>query len=122
MKRDLYNDRQLWLPLVVSIFGEPVSRSRLSNGWNNLEEYEADYWSDEDMIRCHGYLLEQSIKDLLDSRTGLDTKLEIIEWLQAITKPLKAFSFRTCCELFGYDSDDVRSAVLGRFEQKSNFH
>jgi hypothetical protein len=69
-------------------------------------------WSDEDLVRLHGHLLEKSLHDLFDARVSVATRREILAWLRAPKERSGAFSYRTCCALFGLDSDEIRERVL----------
>jgi hypothetical protein len=40
-------------------------------------------WTDEDLVRLHGHLLEKSLHDLFDARISAATRCEILAWLRA---------------------------------------
>ena len=71
-------------------------------------------WTDEDLVRLHGHLLEKSLHDLFDARVSAATRREILAWLLAPQEWPGAFSYRTCCALFGLDPDEIRERVLAR--------
>ena len=71
-------------------------------------------WTDEDLVRLHGHLLEKSLHDLFDARTSAATRCEILAWLRASQERSGAFSYRTCCALFGLNPDEIRERVLAR--------
>lgn len=74
-------------------------------------------WTDEDLVRLHGHLLEKSLHDLFDSRVFVVTRAEILQWLNASNGPSAAFSYGMCCALFGLDSEEIRERVLERYRQ-----
>jgi hypothetical protein len=49
-----------------------------------------------------------------DARTSAATRCEILAWLRAPQERSGAFSYRTCCTLFGLDPDEIRERVLAR--------
>jgi len=72
-------------------------------------------WTEEDLVRLHGHLLEKSLHDLFDARVSLATRREILAWLRAPKEPSGAFSYRACCALFGLDPEVIRASVLERY-------
>jgi hypothetical protein len=74
-------------------------------------------WTDEDLVRLHGHLLEKSLHDLFDARVSVATRREILAWLRAPKERSNAFSYRTCCALFGLDADEIRERVLAHHAQ-----
>ena len=83
----------------------------------------ADYseiptWTEEDIIRLHGYLLEKSLHDLFDLRASAATRAEVLEWLLAPAGRSNAFSFMACCRLFGINPEEIREQVLERYRQR----
>lgn len=74
-------------------------------------------WTDEDLVRLHGHLLEKSLHDLFDGRVSVATRQDILAWLRAPKERSGAFSYGTCCALFGLDSEEIRMRVLERYRQ-----
>lgn len=75
-------------------------------------------WTEDDIIRLHGYLLEKSLHDLFDLRASAATRAEVLEWLLAPKGRSNAFSFMACCCLFGINSEEILEQVLERFRQR----
>ncbi len=121
MRIKLHEPRQLWLPLVNSIV--PFRSQPKEVGlWDRYKEFEAGYWENEDIIRCHAFLLEESVKELFDGRTSARTRLEVIEWINDDSSPGRPFSFQVCCELFNADHEIVRSNIFGMMERQPLLH
>ena len=74
-------------------------------------------WTEDDIIRLHGYLLEKSLHDLFDLRASAVTRAEVLEWLLAPLGRSNAFSFLACCRLFGINPEEIREQVLERYRQ-----
>ncbi len=77
------------------------------------------HWSEEDILRLHGLLLEKSLHDLFDSRASVITRVEILEWIKLPRDGANAFSYWICCRLFGFDPEEIRDRVLKRYSQSS---
>ena len=75
-------------------------------------------WTEDDLIRLHGYLLEKSLHDLFDLRASAATRAEVLEWLLATKGRSNAFSFMACCRLFGINSEEILEQVLERYRQR----
>lgn len=75
-------------------------------------------WTEDDIIRLHGYLLEKSLHDLFDLRASAATRAEVLEWLLATKGRSNAFSFTACCRLFGINSEEILEQVLERYRQR----
>jgi hypothetical protein len=75
-------------------------------------------WTEDDILRLHGLLLEKSLHDLFDLRVSAATRADILEWMQATKERSKAFSYRACCRLFGLDAEEIRDRVLQRYRQR----
>jgi len=75
-------------------------------------------WTEDDIIRLHGYLLEKSLHDLFDLRASAATRAEVLEWLLATKGRSNAFSFMACCRLFGINSEEILEQVLERYRQR----
>lgn len=74
-------------------------------------------WTEDDILRLHGLLLEKSLHDLFDLRVSTATRADILEWLQMSGEQSNAFSYRACCRLFGLDAEEIRDRVLQRYRQ-----
>jgi hypothetical protein len=72
-------------------------------------------WSEIDVFRLHGLLLEKSLHDLFDLRVSSATRKEILEWMQAPKEGVEAFSFYVCCQMFGIVAEEIREQVLQRY-------
>jgi hypothetical protein len=75
-------------------------------------------WTEDDIVRLHGYLLEKSLHDLFDLRASAATRAEVLEWLLAPKGRSNAFSFMACCRLFGINSEEILERVLKRYRQR----
>ena len=75
-------------------------------------------WTEDDIVRLHGYLLEKSLHDLFDLRVSAATRAEVLEWLLATKGRSNAFSFMACCRLFGINSEEILEQVLERYRQR----
>lgn len=75
-------------------------------------------WTEDDILRLHGLLLEKSLHDLFDLRVSAATRADILEWMQATKERSNAFSYRACCRLFGLDAEEIRDRVLQRYRQR----
>lgn len=75
-------------------------------------------WTEDDILRLHGILLEKSLHDLLDLRVSAATRADIFEWMLAPREQSNAFSYRVCCRLFGLDAEEIRDRVLQRYRQR----
>lgn len=75
-------------------------------------------WTEDDILRLHGLLLEKSLHDLFDRRVSAATRADILDWMQVPRMESGAFSYRECCRLFGVDAEEVRDQVLQRYRQR----
>ena len=75
-------------------------------------------WTEDDILRLHGLLLEKSLHDLFDRRVSTATRLDILDWIQVPRADSSAFSYRACCRLFGLDAEEIRDQVLQRYRQR----
>ena len=75
-------------------------------------------WTEDEILRLHGLLLEKSLHDLFDLRVSAATRTDIFQWLQAPRVESGAFTYRACCRLFGLDADEIRDQVLQRYRQR----
>lgn len=98
-------DKQALLPHAPAVTGSAVEAS------------EIPAWTEDDIIRLHGYLLEKSLHDLFDLRASAATRAEVLEWLLAPLGRANAFSFLACCRLFGINPEEIREQVLERYRQ-----
>ena len=74
-------------------------------------------WSDDDLVRLHGHLLEKSLRDLFDARVSAATRAEILEWMRSPRDRWSAFSYLACCAVFGFDPPVIRERVLERYRE-----
>ena len=74
-------------------------------------------WTEDEILRLHGLLLEKSLHDLFDRRVSAATRLDILDWMQAPRTESSAFAYRACCRLFGLDAEEIRDQVLQRYRQ-----
>ena len=93
---------------------EVMPRPAASGTRNRVRAESHVVWTDEDLVRLHGHLLEKSLHDLFDARVSVATRREILVWLRAPKERSGAFSYRMCCALFGRDSDEIRERVLAQ--------
>ena len=93
---------------------EVMPRPAASGTRNRVRAERHGVWTDEDLVRLHGHLLEKSLHDLFDARVSVATRREILAWLRVPKERSGAFSYRMCCALFGLDSDEIREGVLAR--------
>ena len=148
MRLKLYaNQRQLWLPLIsslvtlpnaaeVRVTPSPVAKvrklskrrnrnaetvERPSKRWDRNALHGVEFWEDEDILRCHAFLLERSAQELIDPRTSDEVQMEVIEWMNNDAAQ-GAFSFAVCCNLFGADHEVVRSEIFSLFEQQKRLN
>lgn len=96
---------------------EAMPRPTASGTSNGVRADRHVVWTDEDLVRLHGHLLEKSLHDLFDARVSVATQREILAWLRAPRGRSGAFSYRLCCALFGLDSDEIRERVLAQHAQ-----
>jgi len=55
--------------------------------------------------------LEQSLEQALNPRGGRFGRMDVCDWIERMKKPgakHPAFSFSICCQLAGYDPDELR--------------
>jgi len=70
-------------------------------------------WSDEDLVRLCEAMIFRAIEELLHPRIkSLEQIQETIAWISTDTS--KPFSFRFCCELCGFDPENMREAIADR--------
>lgn len=75
-------------------------------------EPDAEPWSEEEVYRLHTFLLERSLEVLADTRTSAATVMEILDWMnETPAQRAKGISFVTCCEIHGYDAEELREQV-----------
>ncbi len=82
------------------------------------DDGEIPRWTEDDIVRLHGYLLEKSLHDLFDLRASAATRAEVLEWLLAPKRRSNAFSFMACCRLFGLNPEEILEQVLERYRQR----
>ena len=75
-------------------------------------------WTDDDIIRLHGLLLEKSLHDLFDLRVSAATRADILEWMLSPKDRSNAFSYLACCRLFGINPEEIQERVLERYRQR----
>lgn len=72
-----------------------------------------ELWADDEVYMLHLGLLERSIEILADTRTSAATMAEILDWVR---KPPNnnalGLSYRKCCELAGYDADELSEQLF----------
>lgn len=88
------------------------------------EAEEQPNWTNDEIIRLHGWLIEESLKALAARGNALQ-KEEILQWLfepdifadreetggKVILSSEIPWSFAFCCRLSGYDPDTIRDGV-----------
>jgi hypothetical protein len=92
---DWIDDEWLWL-----FAPEPI-----------VEEIPA--WTEQEILHICDGLLEDSLKNLFDGRSSMQTLVEIYNWIISMNDR-NPFSFNNCCKLSGLDSDVIRETVLNR--------
>ena len=75
-------------------------------------------WTEDDILRLHGLLLEKSLHDLFDLRVSAKTQADILDWMRAPRSESGAFTYRACCRLFGLDDEEIRDRVLERYRRR----
>ncbi len=75
-------------------------------------------WTEDDILRLHGLLLEKSLHDLFDLRVSAKTRADILDWMRAPRSASGAFTYRACCRLFGLDDEEIRDRVLERYRRR----
>jgi hypothetical protein len=75
-------------------------------------------WTEEDILRLHGALLEKSLHDLFDRRVSAKTKADILDWVRAPSSEFRGFTYQSCCHLFGLDDEAIRDQVLAHYERQ----
>lgn len=103
--------KQLWLPLVNHISTVSAKKKR-----NQIPGESPLEWEEDELFRLHGYLLEKSLKDLVDHRSNQVARAEILEWVMDATSQ-KAFSWNYCCRLHGLNPEELREQVLLEYRQ-----
>lgn len=78
-------------------------------------------WQDEEWLKMHEILIEQSLLDLRSHRTATKLVKDIILW---ICRPLvfgdrkpRGFSFQACAEVCGLEADEMQSQVLENIDE-----
>jgi hypothetical protein len=77
---------------------------------------EIPLWSEQDIMDISECLLEDSLRNLFDTRCSMKTVAEIHQWMIAINDP-NPFSFVNCCKLAGLDADELRDTILDRLKR-----
>jgi hypothetical protein len=75
-------------------------------------------WTEDEILRLHGLLLEKSLHDLFDLRVSARTRADILDWMRAPRSESGAFTYRACCRLFGLDHEEIRDRVLERYRRR----
>ena len=75
-------------------------------------------WTEDDILRLHGHLLEKSLHDLFDLRMSAKTRADILDWMRAPRSASGAFTYRACCRLYGLDDEEIRDRVLECYQQR----
>ena len=80
-------------------------------------------WTEHDILHICDCLIEDSIRNLFDSRCSPETIYEIYRWIMNMNDS-NPFSFTNCCKLSGLDSDELRETVCNRLYQAKirDFH
>lgn len=68
-------------------------------------------WTEEDIEHISQCLLEDSLRNLFDSRCSPKTVEEIYNWIMDDKDP-NPFSFKNCCMVSGLDPENMRGTVL----------
>jgi len=90
---DMFDDQWLWLQST-----EPL-----------IEEIPP--WTEEEILHICDCLLEDSLRNLFDGRSSMETVVEIYNWIMDSNDP-NPFSFNNCCKLSGLDPDEIRETVF----------
>lgn len=90
---DLFEDQHLWNQNTGSLNEETI------------------VWTDEEIAHICDSLLQDSMRNLFDSRCSPTTVAEIYKWMMYVNDP-NPFSFNNCCEVSGLDPDEMRGTVL----------
>jgi len=90
---------------------EMLNESSLWGKCTDLFSDDAIDWTDEDIAHICDCLLEDSLRNLFDSRCSPKTVEEIYKWMMDDKDP-NPFSFVNCCEVSGLDPDNMRGTVL----------
>lgn len=78
-----------------------------------VDQTEKFEWTDNDIVLMHAGLLEQSLHQLADNRTGDATRKDVLAWMNAPEEKVPLpFSFQLCCLFDGCDPEDVRERAL----------
>lgn len=124
-KKDLLADPyQMLLPLLIEV--EFSADRQLSSTPEVIEgvrknQPDLEEWSDEEVVNLHHVLLEQSMIQALNPRSSVDTRLDVLEWVNQVTpykKKSPAFSFDACCKLSGYDPEELRETLHGEMKYR----
>jgi len=73
--------------------------------------------SEEEMISIHEWMFHHWMRLLNDSRTGHETKVEILDWITAPLLPNDEvrkipFSFQACAVCMGCDPEELRTRLV----------
>lgn len=75
-------------------------------------------WTDEDVVRLCEALIFRAVEELLRPRIKcLEQIRETIAWISTDAK--EPFSFRFCCELCGFDPENMREAIADRVLERN---
>lgn len=144
MRRSLYNERQLWLPLISMVpwlAPEPIDVVKGDYNSNDFAEksqpaFNANTrieWSENDTLRAHGGLLELSLNALTLTGNSAE-KADVLNWVftdwmwdwtyspegSRVTKTHAKtipFSFLMCCEASGMDPEVIREYLVQRLKR-----
>ena len=105
---------QFILPLFIALeFNEKLIESVASSVIEEIRHEQPNYdeWSEAELINLHVNLLEQSLVQAFNPRSGKSARKDVVDWISRLKEPGKKnapFSFPTCCQLAGYNPDDLR--------------
>jgi hypothetical protein len=118
-KYGLHEDpNQLILPLFVELdFDEKRQEDVAPSVIEEIRHEQPDYddWTEEELINLHMHLLEQSLEQGLNPRAGRFARMDVVDWIERRRVPMRkdpAFSFSICCQLAGYDPDELRDTFI----------
>ena len=105
--------------LLDELIEEEILAEQLEREINAAQgEPELEPWTLDDIRRLHAFVLDRSLEVLADTRTGHATVLEILHWISQSTRSGESgIAFVTCCELHGYDANELREQVFAEVEQ-----
>jgi hypothetical protein len=118
-RQGLHDDpNQLILPLFVELdFDEKRAEKAAPLVIEEIRDQQPDYdeWTEQELINLHFNLLEQSLEQALNPRSGSFARKDVVDWIERKKVPRvkeSAFSFSICCELAGYNPDDLRDSFI----------